>query len=70
VNFSSTGSSDPDGDPLSYHWTFGDGTTSTEENPTKTYSEKGVYTARLTVSAGGDQTAAQPIVIRSGWRRC
>jgi glucose/arabinose dehydrogenase/PKD repeat protein len=66
VHFSSAGSSDPDGDPLSYHWTFGDGTTSTDENPTKTYAEKGVYTARLTVSAGGDETAAPPIVIQVG----
>jgi glucose/arabinose dehydrogenase len=66
VNFSSAGSSDPDGDALSYHWTFGDGTESTAANPTKTYSEKGVYTARLTVSAAGDQSVAQPIVIQVG----
>ena len=66
VHFSSAGSQDPDGDPLSYQWTFGDGTSSTEENPTKTYAEKGVYTARLTVSAGGDQVNAQPIVIQVG----
>src|ERR671922_153545 len=49
-----------------YHWTFGDGTTSSEANPTKTYTGKGVYTARLTVSAGGDQISAQPIVIQVG----
>jgi glucose/arabinose dehydrogenase len=66
VHFSSAGSQDPDGDALSYQWTFGDGTTSTEENPTKTYSQKGVYTARLTVSAGGDETPALPIVIQVG----
>jgi glucose/arabinose dehydrogenase/PKD repeat protein len=66
VHFSSAGSRDPDGDPLSYEWSFGDGTTSTEANPTKTYSEKGVYIARLTVSAGGDEVPAQPIVIQAG----
>jgi glucose/arabinose dehydrogenase len=66
VNFSSAGSHDPDGDPLSYQWSFGDGTTSTEANPTKTYTAKGVYTARLTVSAGGEQSLAQPIVIQVG----
>ena len=66
VHFSSAGSRDPDGDPLSYQWTFGDGTTSTEANPTKTYSETGVYTSRLTVSAGREQSHAQPIVIQVG----
>ena len=66
VHFSSAGSRDPDGDPLGYHWTFGDGTTSIEENPTKTYTAKGVYNARLTVSAGGEQTTAQPVVIQVG----
>ena len=66
VHFSSAGSHDPDGDPLSYHWDFGDGTTSTEANPTKTYTEKGVYTARLTVSAAGDETPAHPIVVQVG----
>jgi glucose/arabinose dehydrogenase len=66
VHFSSEGSRDPDGDDLTYKWTFGDGTTSTSANPTKTYDAKGVYTARLTVSAGGDETIAQPIVIQVG----
>ena len=66
VHFSSAGSRDPDGDELEYLWKFGDGTTSTDESPTKTYDEKGVYTARLTVSAGGEQAQAQPIVIQVG----
>jgi glucose/arabinose dehydrogenase len=66
VHFSSAGSVDPDGDPLSYLWMFGDGTSSTEANPTKTYAAKGVYTARLTVTAGEDQTPAQPIVVQVG----
>jgi glucose/arabinose dehydrogenase len=66
VHFSSAGSNDPDGDDLGYQWDFGDGTTSTEANPTKTYPDKGVYTARLTVSAGSDHTPAQPIVIQVG----
>jgi glucose/arabinose dehydrogenase/PKD repeat protein len=66
VHFSSAGSHDPDGDPLTYEWSFGDGTTSTDENPTKTYDAKGVYTARLTVSSGADEVIAQPIVIQVG----
>jgi len=66
VNFSSAGSNDPDGDQLTYHWDFGDGTSSTEAGPTKTYTAKGVYTARLTVSAAGDEVPAPPIVIQVG----
>jgi glucose/arabinose dehydrogenase len=53
VNFSSAGSSDPDGDTLSYSWDFGDGTAnSTAGNPAHTYSAAGVYSATLTVSDG------------------
>lgn len=66
VNFSSAGSTDPDGDPLTYQWDLGDGTTSTDPNPTKTYPDKGVFTVRLTVSDGQHQTPAQPIVIQVG----
>lgn len=66
VHFSSTGSYDPDDDPLSYLWNFGDGTTSTQANPTKIYSDVGVYSATLTVSDGVDQISAQPIVIQVG----
>lgn len=33
-----------------YHWDFGDGSTSTQANPTHTYSQPGVYTIRLIAS--------------------
>ena len=66
VHFSSTGSNDADGDPLSFQWTFGDGTTSTEPNPTKTYTDQGVYTARLTVSAGGEERSSSRSSSRLG----
>ncbi|TDC32970.1 carbohydrate-binding protein, partial [Micromonospora sp. KC213] len=49
VNFSSAGSSDPEGGALTYAWNFGDGTSSTAANPTKTYNTNGSYTATLTV---------------------
>jgi hypothetical protein len=44
------------GSITSYAWTFGDGTTSTAANPTKTYSSPGSYTVSLTVRgpAGND----------------
>ncbi len=53
INFSSAGSSDPDGDTLAYLWSFGDGTTSTQANPTKTYAVGGVYTVTLRVTDPG-----------------
>lgn len=40
----------------SYFWDFGDGNTSTAQNPTHTYTEEGVYTVTLTTSGGeGDE---------------
>jgi len=52
------------GGPTSWSWDFGDGTTSTLQNPTKTYATAGTYQVRLTVSnaAGGNTSAATPIV--------
>ncbi|RIJ70185.1 PKD domain-containing protein, partial [Nakamurella silvestris] len=50
VAFSSEGTGDQDGDELDYLWNFGDGTTSTEANPTHVYSTNGNYLARLTVT--------------------
>ncbi|HET9666298.1 MAG TPA: PQQ-dependent sugar dehydrogenase, partial [Desertimonas sp.] len=66
VNFSSAGSSDPEGQTLSYSWTFGDGATSTSANPQHVYTQPGRYTARLTVSDGVNSTLADPISIRAG----
>lgn len=34
-------------DPNSYFWDFGDGTTSTQQNPSHTYRQAGVYTVSL-----------------------
>jgi PKD repeat protein len=44
-------------DAISYLWNFGDGNTSTEENPQHTYYSDGVYTVSLTVTnANGSDT--------------
>ncbi|MBP1817087.1 PQQ-dependent sugar dehydrogenase [Mycobacterium sp. OAE908] len=56
VDFSSQGSSDPEGSQLSYSWNFGDNTTSSDANPTHTYAANGTYVATLTVS-DGEKTA-------------
>ncbi len=66
VSFSSAGSSDPEGAPLSYLWTFGDGQTSTEANPTHVYQTAGDYTARLSVSDGTASTLSDDLDITVG----
>ncbi|MGP3966651.1 PQQ-dependent sugar dehydrogenase [Streptomyces sp. 6N223] len=65
VAFSSEGSSDPDGDALTYSWEFGDGEGSTKANPTHTYTEAGEYTATLTVedTTGRIATASAHITV-------
>ena len=35
--------------PLTYQWDFGDGSTSAEQNPSHMYTQRGIYTAKLTV---------------------
>jgi PKD repeat protein len=63
VIFSSAGSSDPEGRPLTYLWLFGDSTTSTEANPVHIYSLDGQYLARLTVSDGVNFATSTPLTI-------
>lgn len=66
VNFSSSGSSDPEGQPLSYVWYFGDGTISTSSNPVKTYANNGQYTVSVTVSDGTNYTPSNSLTVRVG----
>ncbi|HUC33522.1 MAG TPA: LamG-like jellyroll fold domain-containing protein, partial [Ilumatobacteraceae bacterium] len=52
VDFSGTGSSDPEGGPLTYAWDFttNGSVDSTSPTPTFTYTQQGDYTATLTVT--------------------
>ncbi|MFF5788736.1 PQQ-dependent sugar dehydrogenase [Streptomyces sp. NPDC012693] len=65
VSFSSAGSSDADGDALTYAWTFGDGGTSSAANPSHTYAADGQYTATLKVTdtTGKSATASTQITV-------
>ena len=62
INFSSAGSSDPDGRIVSYAWNFGDGSTSSAANPSHAYAAVGSYVVTLTVTdndgaSGSDSTS-------------
>ena len=52
VTFSSTGSSDPDSDPLTLSWLFGDGTGSSAASPSHVYASAGSYDCVLTADDG------------------
>ncbi len=65
VQFDASGSSDPDGDQLAYLWDFGDTTHGTGPNPIHTYTARGRYTARLTVSDGSLQ-ASRTLIVNVG----
>src|SRR5207249_3990491 len=56
-SFTST-SSDPDGSISAYSWTFGDGATSTAQNPSHTYAVGGTYTVTLKVTDNEGATAS------------
>ncbi|GAB3171622.1 hypothetical protein GCM10027059_40140 [Myceligenerans halotolerans] len=66
VSFTGDTSHDPDGDPLTYAWDLGDGTTSDEPNLTHTYTEPGAYTARLTVSDPSGRSNSSNLTIAAG----
>ena len=80
VSFDGTASIDPDGDPLTYRWDFGDGGSATGAKVQHTYAAAGTYPIILVVDDGKglrnsvDQTARslvihQPPVADAGGNR-
>ncbi len=61
-------STDSDGSIASRSWNFGDSTTSTAANPSKTYSAAGTYTVTLTVTdnGGATNTRTQSVTVSAG----
>ena len=55
ISFTDT-SIDSDGAIVSWYWEFGDGSTSTEQNPEHQYADDGIYTVTLTVTDNATAT--------------
>lgn len=54
-------------DATSYSWDFGDGNTSTDENPSNTYAAAGTYTVKLTATNDdGSDTAEESVTVEGG----
>jgi len=52
------------GNPTSWRWEFGDGQTSSAQNPTHTYSAAGTYTVTLTATnAAGSSTFSRSVTV-------
>jgi PKD repeat protein len=63
VQFDASGSSDPDGDIVSYQWNFGDGESDIGEVVGHTFLTTGEYTVTLTVEDNEGATAQAQITI-------
>jgi PKD repeat protein len=65
VQFDASGSSDPDGDALTYRWDFGDGSQGAGKATSHTYVTTGIMNATLTVTDihNATSTASVPIMV-------
>ncbi|TMP41133.1 hypothetical protein CWB96_15490 [Pseudoalteromonas citrea] len=64
VNFEASESSDLDGDPLTFSWDFGNGSTSNEPNPAHVFNEEGIFSVTLTVNDGVNSSISESINIQ------
>src|SRR5207253_2651081 len=63
IALNGTTSQDPDADPLTYAWDFGDGASGTGATPSHTYAAASTYTVRLTVSDGHFSTGPAAVQV-------
>jgi PKD repeat protein len=65
VRFDGRASVDPEGDPITFSWEFGDGITARGSEATHAWTGAGTFTVRLTVSDGlKSDTASQPMYVK------
>jgi DNA/RNA endonuclease G (NUC1) len=65
VTLDASGSTDPDGDALTYEWSFGDGATGTGARPVHVYTDNGTYPVSVIVSDeyGAADTATTVVTV-------
>jgi len=63
LTFSGAGSSDPDGNIVSYSWNFGDGATATGVEVSHAWDENGAYTVALTVTDNDGATDVEQTTV-------
>ena len=68
TQFTNTSTTNPSGQSMTYHWSFGNGQTSTEQNPSCTYATPGTYSVTLTVTSGNGRctdTKTQTVTVNA-----
>src|SRR5206468_6511737 len=66
VTADASGSSDPDGDPLTYTWDFGDGSGATGGTATHAYTRDGAYVLRLSANDQRGGVGQDTVLIQVG----
>ena len=62
ITFSAV-ASDLDNNSMTYHWEFGDGEASNEQNPQHSYSSAGIFSARVTATGPTGKSSSATIAI-------
>ena len=63
VSVSFSGTATNGSAPYAFYWQFGDGNSSSQQNPSHTYQSVGTYTARLTVTDASSATCSKTVTI-------